>query len=98
MLRSGYASAMRSVGIRELKQNPSAIIRRVEAGETVTVTVQGREAALLGPLDRPLPRARYLHGLEVSRRLQGAAAPGSGYAAELASMRQGDRLTDPWEN
>lgn len=36
-----------SVGLRELRQNASEIVRRVEAGETVTITVSGRPAAVL---------------------------------------------------
>jgi prevent-host-death family protein len=38
---------MESVGLRELRQNASEIVRRVQAGETVTITVSGRPAAVL---------------------------------------------------
>jgi prevent-host-death family protein len=41
---------MREVGLRELRQNASELIRSVEAGETVTVTVSGRPAAVLSPV------------------------------------------------
>src|SRR6266566_537840 len=37
------------VGLRELRQNASDIVRRVEAGDTVTVTVSGRPAARIVP-------------------------------------------------
>ncbi len=37
------------VGLRELRQNASEVIRRVEAGESFTVTVSGRPAARLVP-------------------------------------------------
>jgi prevent-host-death family protein len=40
------------VGLRELRQNASDIVRRVEAGDTVTVTVSGRPAALIVPAGR----------------------------------------------
>ncbi len=40
------------VGLRELRQNASDLVRRVEAGETITVTVSGRPAAQLVPLER----------------------------------------------
>ncbi len=40
------------VGLRELRQNASDLVRRAEAGETVTVTVSGRPAARLGPPER----------------------------------------------
>jgi prevent-host-death family protein len=39
-----------TVGLRELRQNASELVRRAEAGETVTITVSGRPAAVLGPV------------------------------------------------
>lgn len=41
-----------TVGIRDLKQNASAVIRRVEAGETVTVTHRGVPVATINPIRR----------------------------------------------
>jgi prevent-host-death family protein len=38
------------VGIRELKENASALIRRVAAGETIRVTDRGRPVARIVPL------------------------------------------------
>lgn len=35
------------IGLRELRQNASELVRRAEAGETVVVTVSGRPAAHL---------------------------------------------------
>ena len=43
---------MDSIGLRELRQNASEIVRRVEAGETIMVTVSGRAAAMLVPPGR----------------------------------------------
>jgi prevent-host-death family protein len=40
---------MDSVGLRDLRQDASEIIRRVEAGEAFDVTVSGRLAARLIP-------------------------------------------------
>jgi prevent-host-death family protein len=40
---------MVSIGVRELKDNLSQCIRRVEAGERVSVTAHGRVVALLVP-------------------------------------------------
>jgi prevent-host-death family protein len=39
-----------TTGLRELRQNASDLIRRVESGETFTVTVSGRAVAELGPV------------------------------------------------
>lgn len=38
---------MSTVGLRELRQNASELLRRVEAGEEVTITVSGRPTARL---------------------------------------------------
>lgn len=40
------------VGVRELRQNLSRWLRRVEAGETFEVTERGEPVALLAPLAR----------------------------------------------
>jgi antitoxin (DNA-binding transcriptional repressor) of toxin-antitoxin stability system len=40
---------MTSVGIRELKDNLSQFVRRIEAGERIAVTAHGRVVAELGP-------------------------------------------------
>ena len=44
---------MARVGIRELKQNASAVIRRVKAGESVEVTERGLPVARLVPIADP---------------------------------------------
>ena len=44
------AQASSIVGVRELRQNLSVYLRRVEAGESLPVTDRGRPVALLGPL------------------------------------------------
>jgi prevent-host-death family protein len=41
---------MEEIGLRDLRQNASDLVRRAENGEQVTVTVAGRPAAVLGPL------------------------------------------------
>jgi antitoxin (DNA-binding transcriptional repressor) of toxin-antitoxin stability system len=44
---------MISTGIRELKDNLSQYVRRIEAGERIVVTAHGRVVAELGPPVRP---------------------------------------------
>lgn len=41
---------MEQVGVRELKQNASAVLRRVAAGASIEITQRGRPVALLVPL------------------------------------------------
>jgi prevent-host-death family protein len=43
--------AVERVGIRELRNNVAAVVRRAGAGERVVVTVDGVPTAQLGPLD-----------------------------------------------
>jgi prevent-host-death family protein len=40
---------MRTVGLRELRQDASDLVRRVEAGEEITITVAGRPTARMVP-------------------------------------------------
>ena len=39
-----------SVGVRELRQRASELLRRVEQGETIEVTDRGRPVAVLSPI------------------------------------------------
>ncbi|HEY1540438.1 MAG TPA: type II toxin-antitoxin system prevent-host-death family antitoxin [Solirubrobacteraceae bacterium] len=56
---------MRSIGIRELRQQASKHLRDVEAGETIEVTDRGRPVALLVPV----PQADAIQRLVASGRL-----------------------------
>ena len=49
---------MASVGVRELRQRASELLRRVEAGESIEVTDRGRPVAVLAPLPANGPLAR----------------------------------------
>jgi prevent-host-death family protein len=63
---------MDRVGVRELRQQASAILRRVAAGETVEVTDRGRPVAvLLGTMPSGLAR---LEREGLLRRAQGDLA------------------------
>lgn len=46
---------MTSVGVRELRQRASQLLRLVERGETVEITDRGRPVALLAPLPEGPP-------------------------------------------
>lgn len=47
-----------TAGIRELKDNLSEYVRRVEAGEQLAVTMHGRVVAMLVPPDAAVRRGR----------------------------------------
>lgn len=70
---------MREIPQRELRNNVSAVLREVEAGRSLRVTVRGRPVADLVPVAR---RKRGLSPEEVSRIL--AEAPlDAGFADDL---------------
>lgn len=66
---------MTQVGVRELRQRASELLRRVEAGETFEVTDRGRPVALLAPLPGRGPLDRL--------RSSGEVTPGSGSLDDL---------------
>jgi len=66
---------MTTVGVRELRQRASELLRRVEAGETIEVTDRGRPVAVLAPL----PEAGPLEQL----RAAGEVMPATGKLSDL---------------
>ena len=58
---------MTTVGIRELRQRASELLRRVQAGETIEVTDRGRPVAVLAPLPEAEPLERLRAAGEVVR-------------------------------
>jgi prevent-host-death family protein len=91
---------MASVGVRELRQRASELLRRVAAGETIEVTDRGRPVALLSPIPETGPLERLRAGGEVSSAtgdlndLPPPLSPGRGQelpSAGLARLRQDER-------
>jgi prevent-host-death family protein len=58
---------MASVGVRELRQRASELLRRVEAGETIEITDRGRPVALLAPMPEGGPYEQMLASGEIDR-------------------------------
>ena len=56
-----------AIGIRELKSNLSAILRRVKNGEAITVTYRKRPVALLLPFREAATDKLVLHLVEAGR-------------------------------
>lgn len=79
---------MDRIGLRELRQSASEIVRRVEAGESIMVTVSGRSAATLVPSNRRAWRAFD----EVGELFAGPPDPDWPNDRE----RLDTRLADPW--
>lgn len=57
---------MASVGVRELRQRASELLRRVAAGETIEVTDRGHPVALLAPIPEAAPLERLRAAGEIS--------------------------------
>lgn len=56
---------MTSVGVRELRQRASELLRRVEGGETIEITDRGRPVAVLAPLPKGSPYEQMLASGEI---------------------------------
>ncbi len=78
------------IASRELRIDTAGVLRRVQAGEDIVVTVNGRPVAQLAALSHT--RRRWLPRAEVARRLRTAQAdPGlRDDLAELAGETTGD--------
>lgn len=77
---------MVSVGIRELRQRASELIRMVERGERVQITDRGRPVAILSPVEDDDPLERLIQ--------EGRATRGTGdiLDLELVPPREGVEL------
>ena len=80
---------MDTVGLRELRQDASGLLRRVEQGEEIVITVSGRPSARLVPA-RP---TRWRRWDDVSDLFSGPADADWEADRELVD----DALRDPWE-
>jgi len=81
---------MMTVGVRELRQRASELLRLVEDGETIEITDRGRPVALLGPLPHgsPLERMRAAGEVELATGdLDDLPAPLASRGAERSSSR-----------
>jgi prevent-host-death family protein len=76
------------VGLLELRQHASDLVRRAQSGERLTITVSGRPAAVLGPLTGG-PWKRWVDVADVFAIP--AAADGDGDRDLI-----GNSVRDPW--
>lgn len=81
---------MGSVGLRELRQDASELVRRVQNGEQIDITVSGRLAARLVPA---VPRT-WRRWEEVADAFAGPGDPGWQHDRDLIDQS----LVNPWEH
>jgi prevent-host-death family protein len=77
-----YATGMRTIPQRELRNQIARVLRQVEAGERLRVTVDGRPVADLVPIGDT--RRAFVPGKEVARLLADAPLD-PGFADDLQS-------------
>lgn len=76
------------VGLADLRQRASDIVRRTEAGEEFVVTVSGRAAALLSPI----PGDQWVNASDVELLLANLSSWGDRSRPDLD-----ESLSDPWQ-
>ena len=80
--------SMADVSSRDLRNRTAEVLRRVEAGERVRISVNRRPVAELVPLDRP----RWTSGAAMERVL-GEARADAGLLDDLGEVR--DQVIEP---
>ena len=83
-----------TVGVRELRQQASELIRRAESGEEIIVAVSGRPAARLVPLEAPSRRWR--RGSDIAHIWDTQTDP-TWDSERRSDPTIGQTATDPWE-
>lgn len=83
-----YSVPVTSTGLRELRQRASELVRQAEAGEVITVSVNGRPVAELGPVRRD----RWRSWDDVADLFEGPADPSWSEDRGLVD----DELRDPF--
>ncbi len=84
---------MRSIGIRDLKQQTSRIVRQVRRGETVEITFRGRPVARLVPAVERLNAERTSAAVwsDLDRLAEEISAHWRGRRSASGAVRQGRR-------
>lgn len=93
----GYRDCMATVGTRELKQNPQAVVRRVlETGEAVEVTSHGHRTGVALVPATTGPR-RWVRGSDLARITPMDEPATRRLHDDLDAVDHDDEPTDPWE-
>ena len=87
-----YGRRMTDVASRELRNNTRAVLARVESGESITITVDGRPVATIEPIRRRRPWMT--RGEFIREVLSHQADPG--LSAELREMNPDTTDDIPW--
>lgn len=83
-----------TVGVREIRQRASELIRRAEGGEEIIVAVSGRPAARLVPLEAP---GRIWRDVADIADVWGTPTDPAWDSERRADQVVDQAVTDPWE-
>lgn len=88
---------METVGTRELKQNPHAVIQRVLGSDgAIEITTHGRPTGVRLVRDRPR-RARWVSASDLAGIRPLDPADAADLRALVDGAREDDEVADPWE-
>ena len=72
---------------RDLRNRTAELLRRVETGERLRITVHGHPVADLGPIEEETPAGTYAPLQRFFGELAGALGPGDRWAGEIRQAR-----------
>jgi prevent-host-death family protein len=83
----------RTISVGQLRQNPTRLLREVQAGATYTVTDHGRSVAAVVPRSEH----RWVPIEEVAELLRTLGDDDS-WRHEISEQRRGEQPSDPWDD
>jgi antitoxin (DNA-binding transcriptional repressor) of toxin-antitoxin stability system len=84
------------VGIRELKQNPSEVISRAEAGSTFSVLRNGKRTTVVIKAEDSA-KSRWVSADQLRDALRDIEADDTACLAQLEVDRASDPIINPWD-
>jgi prevent-host-death family protein len=83
---------------RDLRNRTAELLRRVEAGEELRITVHGHPVADLVPIEAELPRQTFVPLARVFEEMAGVLSLDDRWAEEVRELREVDgAVRDPFE-
>lgn len=93
-----YSPMATDVPQRELRNRTADLLRRVEAGERLRITVHGHPVAELVPIEEKFPPRTFVPFKEIQEGLAGLLDPDDPLAEEVRQWRSEDGpALDAWE-
>ena len=84
------------VGIRELKQNPSEVISRAEAGNTISVLRNGKRTSVVIKSEDSA-KSRWVSAAQLREALHDVKPDTTGWLEQLEIDNAADPIVNPWD-